>query len=386
MKIVSVIVPIYKGNRYIQDLIYMLEENWKFANAVDSMEIELVIINDFPTEKMIVDQQWIKNISCVQIVNKRNHGIHFSRVHGFQHSKGDYIVFLDQDDVISPLYLREQLKKLKKYDMLICNGKNQSNLIYRSDEELKRAVDGEQYKNGCNWIVSPGQVLLRRKAVPEEWIHNIMKQNGADDYFLWRLMFHKKCKIGIHNEILYWHVISESNASNNLTKMYISIFEMVDIMKKLGYLTLKEEKEIKRRRNSANVEDEKYIKEKKYKSILDVWMDLRDRKISLEKFFSQKHLYKIIIYGGGILGKHLYCELLNSKIYVECFMDQKGYVDFENVKTIIPGESIESIDAIVVTPIMEYRQISSYLKDIYACAIISIESILLNADCTLMVE
>ena len=73
MKIVSVIVPIYKGNRYIQDLIYMLEENWKFANAVDSMEIELVIINDFPTEKMIVDQQWIKNISCVQIVNKRNH-------------------------------------------------------------------------------------------------------------------------------------------------------------------------------------------------------------------------------------------------------------------------------------------------------------------------
>lgn len=386
MKIVSVIVPIYKGNRYIPDLIYMMEENWKFANAVETVEIELVMINDFPTEKMIVKQQWMKNISCVQIVNKRNRGIHFSRVHGYQRSKGDYIVFLDQDDVISPVYLREQLKKIEEYDMLICNGKNQSNLIYRSDEELKRAVDGAYYKNGCNWIVSPGQVLLRREAVPDEWIHNIMTQNGADDYFLWRLMFCKKSKIGIHNKNLYWHVISEGNTSNDLIKMYNSIFEMADIMKTLGYLTLEEEKEIRKRGDLVNVEDEKYMKEKKYKHILDVWLDLHDRKVSLENFLLRKHLYKIIIYGGGILGKHLYYELLNSKVNVECFMDQKGHVGFENVKTVIPGENIETVDAIIVTPIMEYRQIRSYLKEIYACAIISIESILLNADCTLMVE
>lgn len=86
------------------------------------------------------------------------------------------------------------------------------------------------------------------------------------------------------------------------------------------------------------------------------------------------------------MGKHLYYELLNSKVNVECFMDQKGHVGFENVKTVVPGENIETVDAIIVTPIMEYRQIRSYLKEIYACAIISIESILLNADCTLMVE
>lgn len=386
MKTVSVIIPIYKGNRYIPELVNMLEENWKFANATESVDVELIIINDFPAEKLTVNQQWMKNISCVQLTNKENRGIHFSRVYGLQRAKGDYIVFLDQDDVISPLYLREQLKKLEEYDMLICNGKNQSNLIYRCREELKRAVDREQYKNGFNWIVSPGQVLLRKEAVPKEWLHHIMVKNGADDYFLWRLMFYKKCKIGIHNEILYWHVISDSNTSNDLTNMYGSIFEMMDILKNLGYLAQEEEKEIRKRANLISLQDEKYCKEKKYKQLLDVWMDLRERKISLENILLNKNLNKIIIYGGGILGKHLYFELLNGKIHVESFMDQKGYVNFGDVKTVIPGENIELVDAIIVTPVTEYMQIREYLNTIYRCRIISIESILLNADCELMTE
>lgn len=386
MKIVSVIIPIYKGNCYIPDLIYMLEENWKFANIVESVEVEMILVNDFPLEKMIIDQQWIKHISCVQIENKKNYGIHFSRVYGFQNSKGDYIVFLDQDDVISPLYLREQMRQMKEYDMLICNGKNQGNLIYRSDEELRRAADREQYKNGFNWIVSPGQVMLRREAIPDEWIHNIMTQNGADDYFLWRLMFCQKCRIGINNKELYWHVISDNNTSNDFEKMNSSVIEMAAIMKRLGYLTLEEEKKIRKRENLFGKGDEKYIKEKKYKHLLDVWMDLRDRNISIENFLYQRNLNKIIIYGGGILGKHLYYELLNSKIHVECFMDQRGYVDFDNIKTVIPGENIEPVDAIVVAPVMEYIQIRQYLSEIYTCSIVSIETILLNADCILMAE
>ena len=67
-------------------------------------------------------------------------------------------------------------------------------------------------------------------------------------------------------------------------------------------------------------------------------------------------------------------------------MDQKGHVGFENVKTVIPGENIETVDAIIVTTIMEYKQIEKYLNEIYTCDIISIETILLNADCTLMAD
>lgn len=389
MKEVSVIVPVYKGNRYIYNLIRMLEENWESANKAEDVNIEMILVNDFPSEKLIVKEQWISNISLVEIVNKQNCGIHFSRVQGFLQSKGDFILFLDQDDEISPVYLREQLRMLENYDMVICNGKNCNNLIYKNATELNRTVNENEYRKGYNRIISPGQVLLRRQAVPSEWLENILKQDGSDDYFLWMLMFYKKRKMRIHDDVLYCHVISGENASNDFTGMYWSGLEVIEIMKRLGYLTSEEETRIKERRISIDndkVDLKIYQKERKYKRILEIWMVLKERKISCEGFFVRGNINKIAIYGGGILGKHLYYELQESSVHVECFIDQNGKTEIMGVKTVTPGTQIEPVDAIIVTPIMEFMQIRESLRKFYSYDIISIESVVLNADCELLVE
>ena len=138
----------------------MLEENWKSVNKIEPISIEMVLVNDFPDEKLEIKEQLIKNISWIEITNKQNCGIHFSRVQGLLYSSGDYVLFLDQDDKISPVYIREQIVEMESADAIICNGKNLSNLIYRNQEELNRAVEMKEYLKGNNQIVSPGQVLL----------------------------------------------------------------------------------------------------------------------------------------------------------------------------------------------------------------------------------
>lgn len=392
MKKVSVIVPIYKGNRYIPNIIRMLEDNWESANKSEPIEIELILVNDFPSEKLAVKEQMVKNISVVEIENKQNCGIHFSRVQGFQQSKGEYILFLDQDDEISPVYLREQLKTLKDYDMIICNGKNRNNLIYRNTIDLHKAIDENEYRKGINRIISPGQVLLRRQAVPAEWLNNIITQNGADDYFLWMLMFCKKHKIGIQDKILYWHVISDENTSEDLIGMERSVFEVAGKMKSLGFLTPEEEIVIRESATSVNMQelpDKINYEEQKYKRMveaLDIWMVLRERKLYVDRLLTKKNINKIAIYGAGIFGKHLYYELQESDIQVECFIDQNPKAKINGMKIVVPGEQIGQVDAIIVTPIMEYTQIRENLKKFYFCQILSFKSVLLNVDSDLQTE
>lgn len=386
MKNVSVIIPIYKGNYYIFNLIHMLEENWKCVNKLEAVNIEMILINDFPSEKLVINEKWLKNISLVEIVNTCNSGIHFSRVQGFLQSHGDYILFLDQDDIISPVYIREQLKRIKDYDAIICNGKNYSKLIYENSYELDRAIDENEYKEGNNRIVSPGQVLLKRHAIPLEWLDHVLEQNGADDYMLWMMMFYKKCKIGIHKNLLYCHMASGGNTSNNLIEMRRSLLKVVEIMENIGYLTKNEEERIKANKNlfyENVVTLSAYQKETTYKRILETWLTLKEQNITLEKTLYMRNISKIAIYGGGILGKHLYRELEGTNIHVECFIDQSKRTVVTNVSTVLPETYIGEVDAIVVTPVMEFAQIQEKLMKYYSCDIVSLETLVANADCAL---
>lgn len=389
-KRISVVIPIYKGDSFISKLVHMLEENWETVNKIETVEIEMILVNDYPGEELKVEKQWFKNISCIVIANKQNGGIHFSRVQGLLRSNGDYVLFLDQDDEISPVYIREQMCALGNNDAIICNGKDRSNLIYRNQGELNRVVEKEEYRKGANRIVSPGQVLLKKAAIPEEWINNILTRNGADDYFLWLLMFFKNKKIKVHNKVLYWHMISDINASKNREEMDKSVLEMASMARKLGYLSIEEEQHIKliRRqiRKKEVISEEKYEKEKIYKQILETWMTLKDRKVTVDYFLKKKGIRTIAIYGAGILGRHLYCELSDTEITVLCFLDKSRKADISEARTIVPGDPLEDIDAIVITPIMEYEKIKDDLEQWYDFDIISLETVIYNADCKLMAE
>ena len=81
-------------------------------------------------------------------------------------------------------------------------------------------------------IPSPGACLIKKKIIPKIWIANILKNNGADDWFLWISLFENKARFVCNEKCVYKHNdAGGANLSYNLEKMYDSALEMVEIIK-----------------------------------------------------------------------------------------------------------------------------------------------------------
>ena len=104
---VSIIIPIYKGNGYIESLLNKIEKNYQESQK----EIEVIFVNDYPDEEIIINGQYDFKIEVIN--NKVNQGIHQTRINGLKKALGKYILFLDQDDEISDFFIKSQCFYIK---------------------------------------------------------------------------------------------------------------------------------------------------------------------------------------------------------------------------------------------------------------------------------
>ncbi len=380
---ISVIVPIYKGASYIDSIIKMLERN---INEIGkNRQVELVIVNDYPDESISITNNYLQNLTVIIENHESNCGIHKSRVDGLSKSDGEYIFFLDQDDTISSNYIISQLEFLGDSDAVICNGKNLSKEIYLSEEEFNSVISLEHFLQGYNGIVSPGQVLIKRNSIPEFWKTNILKKNGADDYFLWMLMLINGCSFKFNKRILYRHNATENNTSNNSKDMDESVIEMVDLLYSAGFITNKDRSLIHNSRKPLTEKQMKLLLKKKNKEseILSLWkiLDLRNLKIS--NFLKKNNIIRVTVYGMNTIGKLFISEVIKDGLYVDCILDRRGLPDYEGIRVYKPDDELfpaRNSDLIVVTAFLDYKEIKEYLQTIYNNRIISLEILLKNLD------
>lgn len=116
---VTIIVPIYKGNCYVMNIIKMVEENVvTIKRTEEHITVELLFINDSPDSPILIEGLNDHNSFDIRVINNaKNIGIHGSRVHGLREAKGEYILFLDQDDRIKDDCIISQLKCIGKADI-----------------------------------------------------------------------------------------------------------------------------------------------------------------------------------------------------------------------------------------------------------------------------
>ena len=101
--LVSVIVPVYNGAGFI---IETLESVSKQTHP----GFECIIIDDGSTDNTAeVVQKWIAGDSRYSYVYQPNQGLSAARNTGLDRAMGDFIQFLDADDILSPAKLGEQL-------------------------------------------------------------------------------------------------------------------------------------------------------------------------------------------------------------------------------------------------------------------------------------
>ena len=105
MKLVSVIIPVYKVEKYIAATVQsVLAQTYK--------NFELLIIDDGSPDKSIeICQQFID--SRIKIIRQENRGVAAARNTGIRHAQGDYIALLDADDLWLPDKLEKHVEHLE---------------------------------------------------------------------------------------------------------------------------------------------------------------------------------------------------------------------------------------------------------------------------------
>jgi glycosyltransferase involved in cell wall biosynthesis len=119
--LVSVVIPLFNKEKYISSTL-------KSVIAQDYKNVELILIDDGSTDKgysvaceLLEDNQ--SRFSRVVTISTINQGQTAARNEGINQSKGEYLAFLDADDVWVYRKLSSQVEFLEanpQIDMVLC--------------------------------------------------------------------------------------------------------------------------------------------------------------------------------------------------------------------------------------------------------------------------
>ena len=116
---VSVIVPFYKGNKYINNILRMVKENVANANEIT---VEVVVVNDSPEIEIQYEKDLVDGYFLNIVRHKKNMGIQQARITGINVAQGKYVLMLDQDDEIIPNTIKTQFDLIGDNAAILSNG------------------------------------------------------------------------------------------------------------------------------------------------------------------------------------------------------------------------------------------------------------------------
>lgn len=360
---VSVIVPLYHGKKYIKAMITQLEECAEQLG--ERCQVELVLSNDAPDEWIEETEFSDKERITITIINtERNRGIQKARIRGLEQSRGEYILFLDQDDKIAPSYLKSQFDKIGDCDAVVCRAVHEGRPFYNSVMVFEEAITRKyMLEKGCG-IVSPGQVLIKKEAVSDIWKENFILNHGADDWLLWLCMFGEKRRFALNQEVLYEHVVHGANAAIHTERMLKSEYEVYQILQKS---TLYSEEEMSRfaetieriKANRLALMD----KFKKMFFVYNTWIALENQGKYIGDFLRQKNYHTAAIYGYGHLGKQLFGRLKKEEIEISYLADQNAAYIKEDVPAYTLKDELPETEVVIVTLVEKEENVVQLLHE-----------------------
>jgi glycosyltransferase involved in cell wall biosynthesis len=237
---ISIITPFYKGNAYMPAYWAMIRRNAETlqeSKLKNRLDFEVLLVNDSPDEKVML---WDDFPSVRLIHNPENLGIQRSRIHGLQEAGGDYILFLDQDDILADDAILSFGQAVLDYPdnaapyIYVANAvleqKEWKSLWYRTAYHKRQVGNKKTYLNVGTMIISPGQCLLPKKWIPDFWINHPLSKNGSDDYFLWILLLEAGVSFRYIDKALYIHHYTSKNLSGDTGQTDLSAYEFIEIL------------------------------------------------------------------------------------------------------------------------------------------------------------
>ncbi|WP_304479854.1 glycosyltransferase family 2 protein [uncultured Dubosiella sp.] len=111
----SVIIPIYNTRKYLEECI----ESVLKCQFDDLLEI-ILVDDESPDGAGIICDEYEKKYNNIKVIHKKNEGLGKARNSGIKIAEGEYITFLDSDDLVKRYYFRDLINKISQENADIC--------------------------------------------------------------------------------------------------------------------------------------------------------------------------------------------------------------------------------------------------------------------------
>jgi len=219
---ISVIIPMYNSKNTIIPAIESV------INQTYQGPIEILIINDGSSDasENIVENYIKKNKTRIELklFNKKNGGVSSARNAGIFQSSGEWLAFLDSDDIWKPQKLQKQIDILNKNDNICFIGTNRNSEKYPYFGKSKRHLFALTAKEVLlKWYPQTSTVMLKKNILTTLEIYDETRTH-AEDGDCW-LKILKFTKLFVLNENLVLtggnkRNYGDSGLSVDLLKMY----------------------------------------------------------------------------------------------------------------------------------------------------------------------
>ena len=204
---ISVIVPVYKVEKYLHECVDSIL-------AQTYTDFELILVDDGSPDNCgkICDEYAAKD-SRVQVIHQENRGVSAARNAALDVAKGEFIAFIDSDDVVNVYYLEVLLSGMDEdTDIVACKYQSfqdgeetnaydrQMSVIYQEMDPVTLVV---ALHNGASGIsVGIWQKLYRTDIVRD---HRFPVGKTHEDQFFTPIVCYKARKAAVCNLPLYYY-------------------------------------------------------------------------------------------------------------------------------------------------------------------------------------
>ena len=182
MSTISVVIPAYNAARTILETVVSVQKQ-TFS------DFELIVINDGSTDRTLELLNTIQD-HRLKVFSYENGGLPVARNRGISHATGEFITFIDADDLWTPDKLELQLEALQKHP--------EAGVAYSwtlsMDEKGEKfypgisvSCEGDVYRQllVSNFIASGSNAMLRRQAIESAGEFDPTLKSAEDwDYWL----------------------------------------------------------------------------------------------------------------------------------------------------------------------------------------------------------
>lgn len=185
MKKLSIVVPVYNVEKYLEDCVRsLLEQEYK--------NIEIILVNDGSKDKSgLICDNLASRYKCITVIHQKNKGLPEARNTGLRCATGEYIAFIDSDDLVHLKMFSELIKNLEKTnsDIAICNftifnKKTKYKVTRYQDEVIDYTDEKSLFFYKCSMDGCTNRVFKRNSIVDNDiWFISKSIVSQEDYYF-----------------------------------------------------------------------------------------------------------------------------------------------------------------------------------------------------------